>query len=100
MSIYKIRIATRDCSKYDIVNAYSLKIVPIPYNLDPIANKLCNQDIFKINNLGVDILHSSVRSMNGIPGILVLNNSKTYGKVYEKIFYINVFQMTDDYLYS
>ena len=36
-------ISDRECSVFDVVNAYSLQVIPIPKNLDPIKSKLCNQ---------------------------------------------------------
>ena len=75
-------VSDRSCTKYHVVNAYSLKVVPTPKNLNPIKEKLCNQDIIKVEENGVvSILHSSIRSMQVIPGVLVLNDSKTYGKI-------------------
>ena len=45
----------------------------------------CESHLF--TNFNINILHSSVRSMGRIPGILVLNNSKTYGKFMDKFLY-------------
>ena len=87
MTTYKIRISDRECSKFDVVDSYSLQVIPNPKNLDPIKSKLCNQDIFQMENNNVKLLHSSVRCMGIIPGVLVLNGSKTYGKVKEKFLY-------------
>jgi len=87
MTTYKIRISDRECSVFDVVNAYSLQVIPIPKNLDPIKSKLCNQDIFQIQNNNVKILHSSVRCMGIIPGVLILNNSRTFGKQNNKFLY-------------
>ena len=87
MTTFKIRISDRECSKFDVVDSYSLQVIPTPKNLDPIKSKLCNQDIFKIEDDTVKILHSSVRSMGIIPGILILNDSKTYGKVKGRCLY-------------
>ena len=87
MATYKIRIHDRDCSKFEVVEAYSLRIVPCPKNLNPIKEKLCNEDIFQLTDNNVKILHSSARCMCIIPGVLVLNNSKTYGKHKQKFLY-------------
>ena len=59
MATYKIRIHDRDCSKFEVVEAYSLRIVPCPKNLNPIKEKLCNEDIFQLTDNNVKILHSS-----------------------------------------
>lgn len=88
MSILKLMVSDRTCTIFHVVNAYTLKVVPTPKNLDPIKEKLCNQDIIKVdkNNI-VTILHSSVRCMPVIPGVLVLNDSKTYGKIKDRHLY-------------
>ena len=80
MNAYKIRVSDRKWNEWGVVDSYTLKSAPKPVGLDPIKSKLCNQDIFTYKNGNVDILHSSLRCMPGIPGVLVLNNSKTFGK--------------------
>ena len=88
MRVLKLMVSDRTCTKYHVVNAYSLKVVPTPKNLNPIKEKLCNQDIIKVEKNGkVSILHSSIRSMQVIPGVLVLNDSKTYGKIKDRHLY-------------
>ena len=88
MRVLKLMVSDRSCTKYHVVNAYSLKVVPTPKNLNPIKEKLCNQDIIKVEKNGkVSILHSSIRSMQVIPGVLVLNDSKTYGKIKDRHLY-------------
>ena len=88
MRVLKLMVSDRSCIKFHVVNAYSLKVVPTPKNLNPIKEKLCNQDIIKIENNGtISLLHSSVRSMQVIPGVLVLNDSKTYGKIKDRHLY-------------
>ena len=40
-------------------------------NINPVSEKLFSSDIFEINKDKIYILHSSVRCMPSIPGILV-----------------------------
>ncbi len=87
MMTYKIRVSDREWKEWSVVDSYSLKPVPIPVGLDPIRGKLCNQDIFTYDKGKVNLLHSSLRSMTGIPAVLVLNNAKTYGKKKDKFLY-------------
>jgi hypothetical protein len=87
MNAYKIRVSDRKWNEWGVVDSYTLKPAPKPVGLDPIKSKLCNQDIFTYKNGNVDILHSSLRCMPGIPGVLVLNNSKTFGKKKNKFLY-------------
>ena len=87
MITYKIRVSDRKWNEWSVVDSYSLKPIPIPVGLNPIEGKLCNQDIFTFKDSVVNILHSSIRCMPGIPGVLVLSESKTYGKKKDKFYY-------------
>ena len=84
---FKIRISDRNVSEYSVVDAYSLKTVAMPKGLNPVQSKLMNQDIFTCESETVELLHSSARSMEGIPGVLVLEGNKTFGKIKKKYFY-------------
>ena len=46
-------------------------------SIDPLKSKLFNGDVFSIENT-CTIHHSAVRQMPYIPGVLVLENNKTY----------------------
>ena len=48
MTIYKLKIEDRDYTNVSVVDAYTLKPRLIPNILNPIENKLFNQDIFDI----------------------------------------------------
>tara|TARA_Y100000816_G_C26101090_1_gene583545 strand:- start:1577 stop:3211 length:1635 start_codon:yes stop_codon:yes gene_type:complete len=55
---------------------------------NPEKKKLFHQDIFEMNENGdIKILHSTVRSMKNIPGVLVLDTKKKYGKHKNKFLY-------------
>ena len=83
---YKILINDREYQDWDLVDALSmLPVEKIP--LEPAVNKLFSSDIFDYNNTNINILHSSVRSMPSIPGILVLKDGKTFGKYKDKYLY-------------
>lgn len=86
---YKIHISDRKYEKYKIVDSYTLDNSNVEnIEVDPVSNKLFNQDIFKIDKSGNILLeHSSVRSMPLIPGVLVLNGNKTYGKIKKRFLY-------------
>ena len=65
--------------KYNIKNSKTNE--EIETGIDPIKNKLFDQDVFKINEKGeAAIYHSSLRSMQNIPAILVLEGDRIYGK--------------------
>jgi len=75
---YKIIIADRTYSKWTIENGLKMELK----FLDPSGLKLFSNDIFDINNETneVNIIHSSVRSANNIPAVLILDGNKTYGR--------------------
>jgi len=78
-AIYKIHINDRNCSSWEIYESESFKKVEIDFN--PLDKKLFTNDVFSIdksNNL--TILHSSIRSGPAIPGVLILDGNKTYGR--------------------
>ena len=86
MSSYKIRIARRDYGSYEIVNASTL--VHTEKRVDPVKHKLFNHDVFNLyDDNSIKMLHSTVRSMPNIPGVLVLDTKKTYGKIKRKCLY-------------
>ena len=86
MDSLKIRIHNRDYSSYEIVNASTLETTEETVNA--VKNKLFNHDVFKINEEGiVQVYHSTVRSMPNIPGVLLLDTKRTYGKVKKKFLY-------------
>ena len=76
--IYKLKVVDRNYEKWDIYDAHSLEIANII--LQPVQEKLFDQDIFHYEGGNVKIMHSSVRQMSNIPGILVLADNKTYGR--------------------
>jgi len=85
-SSYKILINDREYQDWELVDALSM--LPVEkISLEPATNKLFSSDIFDYNNNNINILHSSVRSMPSIPGILVLKDGKTFGKYKDKYLY-------------
>ena len=92
MTIYKLKIEDRDYTNVSVVDAYTLKPRLIPNILNPIENKLFNQDIFDIETQKnqqpkIRLLHSSARSMQVVPGVLVLKDNKIFGKIKDKFLY-------------
>ena len=54
---------------------------------NPLTYKLYSGDVFECHRKEVTVLHSSVRCMPIIPGVLVLNSSQIYGKYKDKYLY-------------
>ena len=83
---YKILVNDRNYTDWNLFDALSLnEIEKLSFN--PASNKLFSSDIFEMIENKVNILHSSVRCMPSIPGILVLKGNKTYGRMKDKFLY-------------
>jgi exoribonuclease R len=76
--MFKIIIKDRNYSSWDIVDANTLSSVSL--NISPIENKLFTEDVFSLKNNTVTIDNSPIRSGIPIPGVLILNGNKTYGR--------------------
>lgn len=84
--MYKIYISDRKYRNYNIVVANDLKNANI--TVDPIKNKMFTQDIFDVGEDGnIIIQHSTVKSMQKIPAVLVLEGNKMYGRYKDKFLY-------------
>jgi exoribonuclease R len=77
ITTFKINVLDRQYNDFNIINLNIGEKIDI--KIDPVKNKLFDQDIFKINN-DVEIQHSLVRSMVNIPAIIVLEGNRVYGK--------------------
>ena len=78
---YKIHIHDRNYTSWEIYDTGNLnKISPI--ELNPIECKLFSNDVFEINseNGAINLLHSTVRHGSSIPGVLMLDGNKTFGR--------------------
>ena len=84
---YKIKVDDRNYESYILYNAHTSDIVDKTIE-NPEKKKLFHQDIFEIMENGdVKILNSNIRSMKNIPGVLVLDTKKKYGKHKNKFLY-------------
>ena len=83
---YKILIENREYTEWSLYDSLSLYEVD-KISIDPAIDKLFSCDVFDIKDNRINILHSSVRSMQCIPGVLVLKGGKTYGKYKDKYLY-------------
>jgi hypothetical protein len=80
---YKIHVNDRNYSSWEIYDTDTLtKVSTIEIN--PIEAKLFSNDVFEINADGsIKLIHSTVRSVTSIPGVLMLDGNKTYGRQYK-----------------
>ena len=77
--MYKIHINDRNCCSWEIIDMD--KFIKIDLNINPVENKLFTNDVFTLDKSGkLNIVHSSIRSGPAIPGVLILDGNKTYGR--------------------
>ena len=77
--IYKILVSDRNYEKWEIFDTTKFNKVDI--NIQPFENKLFSNDIFQLDDQNnISIIHSSIRNVVSIPGVLILNGNKTYGR--------------------
>lgn len=76
---YKVHINNREYTDWTFYNANGFKEVEL--SILPAEHKLFANDIFTIPEENVvHLIHSTVRSTTSIPCVLILKDSKTYGR--------------------
>jgi exoribonuclease R len=76
---YKIHVNDRSYNSWEVFDTN--KFNKIEVNINPIEGKLFANDVFTIDKHNkVSIVHSSIRSGPAIPGVLILDGNKTYGR--------------------
>lgn len=87
MSSYKIIVDNRNYTSWAIYETIHYKPCT-EVEVTPLENKLFSNDFFKFNEeKKVEIIHSSIRSGTLIPGVLILEGSKTYGRKNGRLLY-------------
>jgi exoribonuclease R len=81
MSTYKLYVNDRNYSDWQIFETTNFNKLDL--NINPIECKMFSNDVFTINDNNVTIVHSSVRSGTPMPGVLILEDNKTYGRQYK-----------------
>jgi exoribonuclease R len=77
--LYKIVVDDRSYSKWQIYDAPTL--TPVTLDLDPCLMRLFSGDVFTYSDTALlTIVHSSVRTVDNIPAVLILADNKTYGR--------------------
>lgn len=79
-NMYRCKIKSRDYSDWSYDPECHL-------SSDPSESKLFNEDVFNIVNDEPQIVESKVRNNLNIPGILLLENNRTYGRNKKKLYY-------------
>lgn len=79
--MYKIHVNDRNYSSWEVFETNKFNKMEV--NINPFDSKLFTNDVFSIDKNGnVNILHSTIRSGTAIPGVLILDGNKTYGRQY------------------
>jgi len=79
MSSYKIYIHDRSYIKWEVFDSSNFNKVELVVN--PLEAKLFSNDVFTLQqDNSIQLLHSSIRSGTSIPGVLILDGNKTYGR--------------------
>lgn len=76
--IFKIHVNDRSYNSWEVFDTNKFDKVEVSIN--PLENKLFSNDVFTIDNNKVNLLHSSIRTGPSMPGVLILDGNKTYGR--------------------
>ena len=87
MKQLKIHILNRNYTEYELYNTITLRTEDIKLPICPSTAKLFSNDLIEINDDTITLVHSSTRSGGSFPGILVLDQNKTYGRYKKKLLY-------------
>jgi exoribonuclease R len=78
METYKIYVNDRNYSSWEVFETNTFQKIDI--NINPNTCKLFTNDVFSYEKNTVEIVHSTVRSGSPMPGVLIINGNKTYGR--------------------
>ena len=78
MELYKIYVNDRNYSAWEVFETNTFQKIDIDIN--PNTCKLFTNDVFSYEKNTVVIVHSTVRSGSPMPGVLIINGNKTYGR--------------------
>ena len=78
MELYKIYVNNRNYSAWEVFETNTFQKFDIDIN--PNTSKLFTNDVFSYEKNTVTIVHSTVRSGSPMPGVLIINGNKTYGR--------------------
>jgi hypothetical protein len=76
--VFKIYVNDRNYVSWSIFETSNFQ--PTTLEIDPLSSKLFSNDVFSIVNNNVNHIHSTTRSGPPMPGVLILEGNKTYGR--------------------
>jgi len=79
--MYKIIVNDRNYTSWSFYESPSYTSIEMP-DINPLESKLFSNDVFSLDETTKKpkIVHSSIRNTADIPGVLILQNNKTYGR--------------------
>lgn len=76
---FKIHVNDRNYTSWEVLDTN--KFNKIEMDINPLENKLFTNDVFMVDiDNKITIQHSSIREGPSIPGVLILDGNKTYGR--------------------
>jgi len=79
MDVFKIYVNDRNYTSWNIFETANFQ--PVNLEINPVENKLFSNDVFSVDDAkNVKLIHSSIRSGSSMPGVLIINGNKTYGR--------------------
>ena len=79
METYKVHINDRAYTSWEVFENINFQKVEITIN--PLEQKLFSNDVFSVDiQNNINIIHSTVRCGPPMPGVLILDDNKTYGR--------------------
>jgi len=85
MDTFKLYVNDRNYTSWNVFETSNYQNVNVDIN--PVESKLFSNDVFQIENSKINILHSSIRCGPPMPGVLILNSNKTYGRKNGRLLY-------------
>jgi len=79
MDTFKIHVNDRNYTSWSIFD--TIHFQPATFPIHPLEQKLFSNDVFRLDSSGnVIIIQSSIRCGSAMPGVLILEGNKTYGR--------------------
>ena len=84
--VYSLRVSDRQYKEFHATSDIGTE-VPLGHDFDPVGCKIFHEDRFIFDKNGVKIVQSKIRDCKWIPGVLLLEGNKVYGKHKRKNLY-------------
>jgi exoribonuclease R len=84
---YKIVVEDRNYEQWKVYDYDDVNMKEYTLQINPIDHKLFSCDVFHYDDSKINIVHSNTRNHKSLPGVLVLNDGKTYGHEKSRLLY-------------